>query len=395
MPRTILLAAACALVSVMVCPVAAQDTRADTIAKEQAEKAKTLQPYEPTKAERIALRAKHALADTPSGLYPAFGSVYAGGGLALGAGYRDFIGDRTFWDVKGLLSIRTYRLFELSVESPGHSQDRIDLYARGGWRDATNVAFHGIGPDTVKAHANFRMKEAYATAGFNTRPVRWTVLGGAFAYEDYTIDDGRSGSSVPERFTPQSAPGLGANPAYLHTSASAGIDWRPTAGYARRGGLYQLTYHNFSDRDSTYSFDRLDADLVQHIPILRENWVLSFRGQVRTTIDDSDTVPYFMLPALGSGSTLRGYSSWRFRDRHSLLVSAEWRWIPNALGFDMALFYDAGKVTSVRSDLDFDGLRSDVGIGARFHSPSATPFRIELARSSEGMRIVFAGSAAF
>ena len=57
-------------------------------------------------------------------------------------------------------------------------------------------------------------------------------------------------------------------------------------------------------------------------------------------------MPYFLLPSLGSGSTLRGYSSWRFRDRHSLLVSGEWRWIPNRMGLDMALFYDAGMVAN-------------------------------------------------
>ena len=61
----------------------------------------------------------------------------------------------------------------------------------------------------------------------------------------------------------------------------------------------------------------------------------------------------------------------------------------------MALFYDTGKVTPRWDDLSFKGLKSDVGIGVRFHSPLATPLRIELAQGSEGMRIVFAGGAAF
>jgi hypothetical protein len=123
--------------------------------------------------------------------------------------------------------------------------------------------------------------------------------------------------------------------------------------------------------------------------------VLSFRGRVQTTLDDQDVVPYFLLPSLGSGSTLRAYRSFRFRDRHSELFNAEWRWIPNRLGLDMALFYDAGKVTSRRSDLDLNGLKSDVGIGARFHGPAATALRIELARGSEGFHLVFAAGAAF
>ena len=386
-----------ALFSILSQSAAAQDSRAALIAEEEAEKAKQLRPYEPGAAERLFKRVNQALTETPSGFYPYFGSVYTGGGFSLGPAYRRFFGDRTFWDLKGLFSIRAYKLVELSTESPGHARGRLDLFARAGWRDATQVAFYGIGIDSPEnGRTDFRMKQGYLSGGLGARPTRWTVLGATASYEDFTIADGLGAApALAEVHTPQSAPGLGLSPTYFHTSATAGIDWRPSSGYARRGGLYLLGYHNYAGRDAAYSFDRVDADIVQHVPILRENWVASFRGQLQTTLDDQDAVPYFLLPSLGSGSTLRGYSSWRFRDRHSLLVSAEWRWIPNALGFDMAVFYDAGKVTSRRGDLDFNGLKSDVGIGARFHSAAATPLRIELARSSEGLRLVFAGGAAF
>jgi outer membrane translocation and assembly module TamA len=62
---------------------------------------------------------------------------------------------------------------------------------------------------------------------------------------------------------------------------------------------------------------------------------------------------------------------------------------------DMALFYDTGKVTARREDLNFNGLKHNVGVGARFHTPLATPVRIELARGSEGFNLVFSGAAAF
>jgi outer membrane translocation and assembly module TamA len=106
-------------------------------------------------------------------------------------------------------------------------------------------------------------------------------------------------------------------------------------------------------------------------------------------------VPYFLLPSLGSGRTLRGYSSWRFRDRHLILGQAELRWIPNRLGMDMALFYDAGKVTNRREDLDFDGVKHDWGIGVRFHLPAYTFLRLEGAKGTEGWKLVFAASAPF
>jgi outer membrane translocation and assembly module TamA len=55
---------------------------------------------------------------------------------------------------------------------------------------------------------------------------------------------------------------------------------------------------------------------------------------------------------------------------------------------DTAVFYDTGKVTARRADLDLNGLKSDYGFGVRFHGPFATPLRIDVARSPEGTRLV-------
>jgi hypothetical protein len=322
--------------------------------------------------------------------------VYSGGGFTLGGGYRQFYGDRTHWDLKGLYSLKNYKLIELSTDSWGHATGRLDLHGRVGWRDATQVAFYGLGIDSPQDRSNYRMKQAYVGGDLLFRPGGYVVLGAGAAYEDYTLEEGTgTDPSIEEVFTPETAPGLGESPSYLRTHASAGIDWRPSAGYARRGGLYQVTYYNYADVDDVFSFDRVDGEIVQHLPILRENWVISLHGLVQTTLSDSDLVPYFLLPSLGSGSTLRAYPSWRFRDRHSLLLTGEFRWIPNRLGVDMALFYDVGKVTSRWEDLSLSGLKSDVGIGIRFHTPFATPLRVEVAKGREGWHLVFAGSPAF
>jgi hypothetical protein len=339
---------------------------------------------------------KNYLTAFGQGFYPALGSVYSGGGFTLGAGYRHLFGDRSNVNILGLYSIKQYKLLEVSFNAPRSPTGHFDYRLRGGWRDATQVAYHGLGIDSPEARSVFRMQQAFAGGDVSVRPQWWTVFTGGATFEDYTLKEGLGASpDVQNTFTPATAPGLGANPTYFHTSASAGIDWRPSAGYARTGGLYEVTYHRYDDRDKTYTFDRVDAEIVQHIPLLRENWVVSLHGLMQSTLDNDDVVPYFLLPSLGSGSTLRGYSSWRFRDRHSLLTSAEFRWIPSRLALDMALFYDAGIVADRREDLGFRGMESNVGIGVRFHSPVATPLRIEVARGREGIRLVFSGSAAF
>jgi hypothetical protein len=376
---------------------AAQDSRAAEIAAEQARKATELHAYVPSSAEKWAIKLRREFIDLPSGFYPYFASVYSGGGFTLGAGFREYYGDRTHWDIKGLYSVKSYKFIELSTDSWAHAHGKVDLHGRVGWRDATQVSYYGLGMDTVpEDRSTFRLKQGYVAGNADLRPVKFLVFGAGATYEDYSMGSGQGTvPSIEEIYTPATAPGLGISPKYLHTTASAGLDSRPSPGYARHGSLVEVRYHNYADQDKTYSFDRADGEIIEHIPILRENWVMSLHGLVQTTLNDSDQVPYFLLPSLGSGSTLRAFPSWRFRDRHSLLMSGELRWIPNRLAIDMAFFFDTGKVAPRWDDLGFKGLKNNGGVGIRFHGPMATPLRIDFAKGSEGINIVFSGNAAF
>ena len=258
------------------------------------------------------------------------------------------------------------------------------------------MAFYGLGMQSPDERTNFRLKQTYFGGDAQFRPGYLTVLGAAITFDQYSLTEGAGNvPSIETIHTSTTAPGLGDSPDYLHLAFSGGIDTRPSAGYARRGGLYQITYHNYADTGGAYSFDRVDGEIVQHVPILRENWVISLHGLVQTTLDDDDVVPYFLLPSVGSGSTLRAYPSGRFRDRHSLLLTGELRWTPSRQGVDMAVFYDMGKVAPEWDGLSLKGLKSNVGVGIRFHTPFATPLRIELAHGRSGFNLVFSGSAAF
>ena len=88
---------------------------------------------------------------------------------------------------------------------------------------------------------------------------------------------------------------------------------RPRSTGARRPAIRAraattaCTLANFADPDDTSLSAVSTASSFSTLPILRENWVISLRGRVQTTLDDDDKVPYFLLPQLGSGRTLRGY----------------------------------------------------------------------------------------
>lgn len=374
---------------------AAQDSRAEEIAARQKAKAATLAPYEPTTFEKVMGRLEESFASPPNGFYPEFGSVYPGGSFSLGAGWRRFYGRDAVFDIRGLYSIRNYKLFEVGTRTPWHGGGRLAYGVRAGWLDAPEVGYYGLGMDTVAPRGNVHLSRTSAALSADARPTGWTRLSGEVGVDGYRTRSGRGRApSIDTLYDASTAPGLGASPTFVRVEGTAAIDWRTSPSYSTRGGYYGVTLA--SHVNDTYGFNRLDGELIQHVPLLYNNWVLSVRGRVQTILDDSDVVPYFLLPQLGSGRTIRGYSTGRFRDRHSILTSAELRWIPNRLGLDMAVFYDAGKVTAERRDLDFRDLQSSWGVGARLHVPTRTILRIEAARPRSGTwRLVVATGAAF
>src|SRR5262249_30584014 len=224
----------------------------------------------------------------------------------------------------------------------------------GGWREATQVGYYGTGTaNSVDDRGNYGFKQPYGRATLTVRPAhRLFLLRGGEEISQWEQTPSGTAPSVEEVYTPSTAPGLGATVTYFHTLGTIGFDSRATDGYARRGGFYGVTFHDYSDPDSQFGFTQVDYEALHHFPVLREAWVLSFRGVVSTTGTKSDQqIPFFMLPSVGGGSSLRAFSSWRFRDRNSMLIQAEWRVMVNRF-LDMAVFYDTGKVTAHTSDLD-------------------------------------------
>ncbi len=395
------LAAAAASVVLMTVCAAAQSppaTRTEAIAAEEAEKAQDLEPYVGNKAERLVDAFEEAFIVGRIKWHPFFESALAGGGFVLGAGYRQHVSSYSSIDMRGSITPSGYKRVEAEFLAPRALQRRGVLSVVGGWREATEVGFYGIGTDTSEDdRANYSFSQPYLSATLRLLPTRkWLVLGAGVELSEWTQDSGSgTAPSVEEAYTPEELPGLGSSPTYLQASGTVGFDSRPSAGYARRGGYYGVTVRNYDDQDEAYGFSQVEYAAIHHIPILRDAWVLSLRGEVTTTqTKEGQVIPFYMLPSLGGGSTLRGFSSWRFRDRHSLLLSADWRVLVNHF-MDVAVFFDAGKVVSDTSDLDLEGLKTDYGLGFRLHGPISTPLRIDVAMSDEGLHIVFSASAAF
>jgi outer membrane protein assembly factor BamA len=267
------------------------------------------------------------------------------------------------------------------------------------YQNADEVSFFGIGNDSLKENETaftFIPKSIDVTESF------WLSnqfhIGGSVAYLDIDTKPGNSATvpSIETEFTPAEVPGLGTDPQLVVGNLFAEFDWRQSPGWTSRGGYYRVDWYDYNERDgANLDFHRWDFELVQHIPILRANQILAFRALATITdVSDPQQIPHFLLPKLGGGSELRGFRDFRFQDRHRMLLTAEYRWTPSKF-MDMVVFYETGKVAANTRDLDFSDLHNCYGIGARFHTPAFTAFRVEFAHSVEGNRIILSGGAAF
>lgn len=365
-------------------------TRTGALEQEQAAKVSSLTPQEPEKFERLVGRAEAMLTRGGNHWYPFFENSYSGGGFPFGAGYSWFVGPYNTLDVRGSITPSGYTRAEVEFLNPRIFNRRGKLKMIGGWREATEVPFYGLGASQPENRVSYGFKQPHASALLTLKPTRrYLVVSGGVEYTKWDLQPGEgSFPSIGNTFAPEDLAGIDAKVNYLHTQAGIGLDWRQAEEYARRGGYYGITVHNYDDHEDQFGFSEVQYEAIQHIPILREAWVLSFRGRVTTSqAKTNQRVPFFMTPSLGSGSSLRAYPTRRFRGEDTLLLQAEWRIMVNRF-MDTALFYDAGKAVQDEGDLDFNDLKSDVGFGVRLHGPFRTLLRMDVAKGTEGWRLV-------
>jgi ATP:ADP antiporter, AAA family len=354
-------------------------TRDDEWAARQAEKASQLRGYQPDALERGIQRAERMMFSKKP-VYTFIGSAFEGGGLAVGPGYRRTYGDSGTIDAHAAWSIKNYKATAVSVGLPELASGRVTLSLHGRWLDAPDVAFYGASRD--ERHG-FDYTTTSAGAAARVQASKQVAFGGGF-----DLVSAEAGS-------PFGAAQPRVDPTYGQSRAFVEVDTRATPGYTTSGGFYRVDFTDYRGTGGgRYTFQRVDAEAQRYIPVLRDNRVIALRGLVSTTTAaEGHEVPFFLLPELG-GHTLRGYPSWRFRDRHRVLLTGEYRWAAGPF-VDMALFVDAGSVAPRVDELDLGRLRTSHGIGLSFHTPSQTALRVELARSTEGLGLLFSFSPRF
>ena len=369
----------------------AQTTRAEQIAAEQAEKSKQLAPEAPSKTEKLVVRAMSSpLVAGTGGLYPWFGSVFGGSGFAAGVGYLHRLPHRGGLSLIGGASINGSLMADADWRISVPTRTRLRPRLNAHWVDANEVSYYGTGSRTEpddKTEYDYSPTRLQAFLDFDALP--WLTLSGNAGYMDMSTSAGFQGQ-------PPDFAGLGESIQFITTGAGVAADWRTSPLYSTRGGFVRAAWSRYEARDDApFTFDTTEFEAAHLFPVLREQYVFAFRVLASTTdTREGSDVPFVLRPYLGSGDTLRAFPNRRFSDGSRALATAEYRWRPSRY-LDMAVFFDAGTVVPRLKDISDGRVSTNWGIGARFHGPLFTAFRIEAAHGREGWNIVFAQGQPF
>jgi hypothetical protein len=374
------------------------DSRLAEIAAQQEQKAAETRPEQQGRVERGLIWFRDAavlerFADGIGGVRLKLGGLAPGSGLAAGPEYhRDSLSG-------GLLTLRTgaqtstrgYRKLDFELGAPRLAGGRLFALIYGVHHNYPGMSYYGPGPDSEKTgRSNFRLEDTAIDATFGVRPTRRLTVGSSAGYLFNNIGagtDSRYATSVAT-YSPVQARGIDVQSNFMRTGTFVQYDWRDDPGGPRSGGNYFAQFSDYRDRSFGVShFRRLDIEAQQYFSILNERRV--FATRVRSTLtfrDDNRFIPFYMQPSLGGSEDLRGYRPFRFRDDNLLVMNAEYRWEVFS-GLDMALFADAGKVFSRRSQFNLTNLESNAGFGFRFNARNQTFLRLDVAFSHEGFQV--------
>lgn len=406
-PRTLLIAGLFSLLIFTVVSLHAEvNSRAEEIQKAREEKAKHLEPEEASEAEKRVgqfedLKMLENLTQGLGGLRPKAGGLATGQGFALGVGYanRNLAGGELHFDTSIRGSIAKAYKIDMELSAPSLADDHLFGSILTQHRNYPRMDYYGPGPDSDKGgRSTFRLEDTSIDFIGGVRPNRHFSLGITGGYLTVNVGPGtRPNVAIADQvFDPIRTPGIDNQTDFTRYGGFFQFDWRDNPTGPRSGGTYLADFKYYDDRGlDLYNFRQLNLEAQQYVPFFNGRRVIALRARsIMSWSQQGQEVPFYLQPSLGGSDDMRGFRNFRFYDDNHIVVNAEYRW-EAFTGLDMALFFDAGKVTNKRTQINFHELETSAGFGFRFNAANATFLRLDVGFSHEGYQIWFKFGPAF
>jgi hypothetical protein len=380
-------------------------SRTALLARERDTKVGYAAPPERSKVERALYRYDQSGVATPfifrpwHGFYLAGGHFPAGAGTKFGVAFTRDIGrvrpaadpnrpNRVEIDALAAYSTMRYSrgLAGVTVHHLGGAP--LEVSARAQHYEYPQEDFFGFGQSSQEDdRTNYLLRSTEAGGELKWNVVKLINVSGGVSYLTPTIESGtdKRFPSTERFFNSATIPGYDQQPDFLRSDASVALDWRDNRLHPHAGGRYGVQLSEYRDQNlGAFDFRSIAVDLQQYVPIPdRYRTIALHAAAVFTDPGTGQHVPFYFAPSLGGAQTLRGFREFRFQDRNSVVVTAEYRW-EGWWALDGTVFVDAGQVAARRQDFRLNDFDVSYGVGFRIHSNSAFVARLDLAFSREG-----------
>ena len=381
-------------------------------------------PESTSKLQELLLHIEtHGFVFGYKGFYPGFANLSTGSGLAPSVRYWQprLFGTSLDLQASAAYSLKSYQLYTVQfgkilefvperlvgeVGSGGlavfrgvrRTDTQFFLFADLHYLNFPQEDFFGLGPDSEKTNrTDFLLDSTSYDGVFGLKISNHTVALFRAGYLETDVGKGTDSRfpNTEDVFDEPQAPGLNEELEFIRTLSVVFADFRDTPGNPHKGFFAGFAHYYFDSRHEPFDFQRFVIDGRGYLPLGSKQRVLAVR--FLTTLDDpkhGHSVPFYLQETLGGSGLLRGFREFRFRDLNTLLLSAEYRW-EAAPAWELAVFYDTGKVFADRSDFNFEDLEDSWGFGTRFKLPESVFMRFDVARSDEGTRFYWTFNSSF
>ena len=315
-----------------------------------------------------------------------FGDIKPGSAVAVGPAISQTFANGGYAQLKGVYSIRRFRLLQARYDTQRFWRGRALLSSRVRWQDAPKLPLYGLGSDSPALRAKYDERKTSLNTALTMRLSPMFEIAAGAGVERYALSGGSIDSEDESLAAIPSVAGLAEHLWFLHTFVSAALNTHPGT-YSRSGTEVDLALHDYRDRhDGAFSFARLEAGARRLVPFSSRSGVeLSARTWISATASGR-SVPFFLMPTLGGGGTLEAFDLYRFRDRDAILLKGEYRRAVHDM-IDVAAFYEAGTVAPAPRAFSLRRAAQSAGAGVIVHTPAAEVMRLDIAFGREGAGI--------
>jgi hypothetical protein len=259
---------------------------------------------------------------------------------------------------------------------------------RGEYERRPRDPFYGIGNDSSDRVARYREEIKRVTTYLDYKPIERFTVRGTGALTDRTYAPSSQGTPVDALYDTMTLTGF-TGVENVYGEVELRLDRRErdfTPGRLRiydTGRLVSLFAGRVHQLQAGNDYWRYGGETQHFTGLGVGSRALMTRLRVEAVTGTRDDVVFNQLPSLGGPAVLRGYPLARFRDRASVVGTAEYFW---GLGqmFMSSLFVDAGRVYPSFSDLSTDDLKVGYGASLQLHADRQLIAALSVASSIDG-----------